>query len=99
MASTELWGQRSVAGDFPIGQRVMLLGHFAEPVVLEAVRPIGAGFECRAKSAAHCHSLQKQNFLISYVRDLSQLSLRRFLRISAITRLCARLASIPLARL
>ena len=34
---------------FPIGQRVTLPGHFPEPVVLEAVRPIGAGYECRVR--------------------------------------------------
>jgi hypothetical protein len=34
---------------FPIGQRVSLPGHFPEPVVLEAVRPIGSGFECRVR--------------------------------------------------
>ena len=32
---------------FPIGQRVSLPGHFPDPVVLEAVRPIGTGYECR----------------------------------------------------
>ena len=35
--------------DFPIGQRIALPGHFAQPVVLEAVRPIGDGFECRVR--------------------------------------------------
>jgi len=34
---------------FPIGQRISLPGHFPEPVVLEAVRPIGAGYECRVR--------------------------------------------------
>lgn len=34
---------------FPIGQRVTLPSHFPEPVVLEAVRPIGAGYECRVR--------------------------------------------------
>lgn len=34
---------------FPIGQSVRLLGHFAEPVVLEEVRPLGVGFECRVR--------------------------------------------------
>lgn len=34
---------------FPIGQRVRLPGHFPEPVVLEGVRPIGSGFECRVR--------------------------------------------------
>lgn len=34
---------------FPIGQRVNLPGHFSEPVVLEGVRSIGQGFECRVR--------------------------------------------------
>ncbi|GEM_PF-4899138 len=34
---------------FPIGQRIGLPGHFAEPVVLESVRPLGEGFECRVR--------------------------------------------------
>src|SRR2546428_5566957 len=34
---------------FPIGQRVNLPGHFPDPVVLEAVRPIGSGYECRVR--------------------------------------------------
>lgn len=34
---------------FPIGQRVILPGHFPDSVVLEAVRPIGAGYECRVR--------------------------------------------------
>jgi len=33
----------------PIGQRISLPGHFAEPVVLESVRPLGEGFECRVR--------------------------------------------------
>jgi len=36
-------------GQFPIGQRVSLPGHFPGPVVLEAVRPIGSGYECRVR--------------------------------------------------
>src|SRR5262249_22240238 len=32
---------------FPIGRRIDLPGHFAEPVVLESVRPLAEGFECR----------------------------------------------------
>ncbi len=36
---------------FPIGQRINLPDHFPEPVVLEAVRPIGDGFECRVRLA------------------------------------------------
>ncbi len=35
--------------EFPIGRRVDLPGHFREPVVLESVRPIGSGFECRVR--------------------------------------------------
>ncbi|MBI4284865.1 MAG: helicase, partial [Chloroflexi bacterium] len=34
---------------FPIGQRISLPGHFPEPVVLESVRPIGSGYECRVR--------------------------------------------------
>jgi SNF2-related domain len=34
---------------FPIGQRITLAGHFPQPVVLEGVRPIGAGYECRVR--------------------------------------------------
>ena len=34
---------------FPVGQRLTLVGHFAQPVVLEAVRPIGEGYECRVR--------------------------------------------------
>ena len=34
---------------FPIGRRIDLPGHFAEPVVLESVRKIGDGFECRVR--------------------------------------------------
>lgn len=34
---------------FPIGQRIALPGHFAEAVVLEAVRALGAGCECRVR--------------------------------------------------
>ena len=35
--------------DFPIGQRIALPGHFPEPVVLESVRSLGAGYECRVR--------------------------------------------------
>jgi len=35
--------------DFPIGQQVRLPGHFGEPVVLETVRKIGSGWECRVR--------------------------------------------------
>jgi superfamily II DNA or RNA helicase len=34
---------------FPIGRRIELPGHFAEPVVLESVRPLGDGCECRVR--------------------------------------------------
>src|SRR5947209_776711 len=34
---------------FPIGRRIDLPGHFAEPVVLESVRALGDGFECRVR--------------------------------------------------
>src|SRR5216683_5409947 len=34
---------------FPLGQRITLPGHFAEPVVLEAVRSLGSGYECRVR--------------------------------------------------
>jgi superfamily II DNA or RNA helicase len=34
---------------FPIGRRIHLPGHFAEPVVLESVRSLGEGFECRVR--------------------------------------------------
>ncbi len=34
---------------FPIGRRIELPGHFAEPVVLESVRPLGEGYECRIR--------------------------------------------------
>ena len=36
-------------GEYPIGQKVELSGHFSEPVVIESVRPVGAGFECRVR--------------------------------------------------
>ena len=34
---------------FPIGRRITLDGHFAEPEVLESVRVLGGGFECRVR--------------------------------------------------
>ncbi len=34
---------------FPLGRRIELPGHFAEPVVLESVRPLGDGYECRVR--------------------------------------------------
>ncbi len=36
---------------FPIGRRITLPGHFAEPVALESVRPLGEGCECRVRLA------------------------------------------------
>jgi superfamily II DNA or RNA helicase len=39
----------ATTGLFPIGQRILLQGHFQEPVVLEAVRSIGSGYECRVR--------------------------------------------------
>jgi hypothetical protein len=35
--------------NLPIGQQVSLPGHFNVPVVLEAARPVGRGFECRVR--------------------------------------------------
>jgi SNF2 family DNA or RNA helicase len=34
---------------FPIGKRISLPGHFSEPVVLESVRALGDGCECRVR--------------------------------------------------
>ncbi|MFB3779573.1 MAG: DEAD/DEAH box helicase, partial [Bryobacteraceae bacterium] len=34
---------------FRLGAEVHLPGHFAEPVTLEAVRPLGGGYECRVR--------------------------------------------------
>lgn len=34
---------------FSIGHQVSLPGHFAEAVILESVRPIGTGYECRVR--------------------------------------------------
>jgi hypothetical protein len=34
---------------FPVGQKVSLPGHFPEPVLLEAVRSLGEGYECRVR--------------------------------------------------
>jgi superfamily II DNA or RNA helicase len=34
---------------FPIGRRIQLPGHFADPVVLESVRALSDGFECRVR--------------------------------------------------
>jgi hypothetical protein len=36
-------------GQFPIGRRISLPGHFSEPVMLESVRPLGEGHECRVR--------------------------------------------------
>ena len=36
---------------FPIGRRIKLPGHFAEPVALKSVRPLGDGCECRVRLA------------------------------------------------
>ena len=33
----------------PMGHQVELAGHFDGPVVLESVRSIGAGYECRVR--------------------------------------------------
>ena len=37
--------------EYPIGQRILLPGHFPQPVVLESVRSLGAGLECRVRLA------------------------------------------------
>jgi superfamily II DNA or RNA helicase len=34
---------------FPLGQRIALSGHFLEPVILESIRFIGSGYECRVR--------------------------------------------------
>ena len=36
---------------FPIGQRILLPGHFLGPVTLEGIRYIGSGYECRVRLA------------------------------------------------
>jgi hypothetical protein len=36
---------------FPIGRRIELPDHSAQPLVLESVRPLGDGFECRVRLA------------------------------------------------
>jgi hypothetical protein len=36
----------------PVGQKVMLPGHFDQAVTLEGVRPLGKGFECRVRLAS-----------------------------------------------
>jgi hypothetical protein len=35
--------------DMPVGRRISLPGHFDTPVTLEALRPLGKGFECRVR--------------------------------------------------
>lgn len=39
----------AVNHEFPLGQRITLEGHFDQPVILEEVRPLGNGFECRVR--------------------------------------------------
>jgi SNF2 family DNA or RNA helicase len=39
------------AAQLPIGQKVTLPGHFDQAVILEAVRTLGKGFECRVRLA------------------------------------------------
>jgi hypothetical protein len=34
---------------FPIGEKIKLLGHFSDLVILESVRDLGNGFECRVR--------------------------------------------------
>lgn len=36
---------------FKVGQKVTMVGHFPQPVVLEEVRNLGAGYECRVRLA------------------------------------------------
>ena len=36
----------------PVGQKVLLPGHFDQAVTLEGVRPLGRGFECRVRLAS-----------------------------------------------
>jgi superfamily II DNA or RNA helicase len=43
--------RQSEAASNLTGQQVLLSGHFAEPVVVEAVRPLGSGFELRVRRA------------------------------------------------
>jgi hypothetical protein len=35
--------------ELPIGKQISLSGHFDVPVILEAARPLGKGFECRVR--------------------------------------------------
>ena len=35
-----------------IGQRIHLAGHFEEPILIEAIRPLGSGFELRVRRAS-----------------------------------------------
>ncbi len=43
--------QKKEERQFKLGQRVLMPGHFAQHVVLEEVRSIGAGYECRVRLA------------------------------------------------
>lgn len=42
-------GSLTPDSEYPVGRRIALPGHFAEPVVLESVRPLGDGSECRVR--------------------------------------------------
>jgi len=33
----------------PLGQPISMMGHFDVPVVIEAVRSLGSGYECRVR--------------------------------------------------
>jgi len=62
--------------DFPIGQRINVPGHFPEPVVLESIRSIGAGYECRVRLADGTPdeailSLAEANEIFGQVRAVS----------------------------
>lgn len=41
---------------FPVGQRLTPSGHFAQPVVLEAARPVGEGYECHVRLPDGTHN-------------------------------------------
>src|SRR5881396_2048412 len=62
---------------FPLGRRIGLPGHFAEPVVLESVRALGDGFECRVRLAG-IRTLPHQIEAV-YLRMLPQPRLRYLL--------------------
>lgn len=71
---------------FPIGQRIALPGHFPDPVVLESVRLIGAGCECRVRLAyAHDRHLAVS---LSGIRTLPYQNEAVYLRMPAQPRLC-----------